>query len=124
MIDVIAWLDSYGVTPPWTILSLLVIAVLGVGRLARLITYDVFPPSVWWRTTWAKATANPDGTEGKWEKLFTCYWCLSPWLMLLTLVVLGLSYDTLWLAWVWLAFFGWLALSYLASMIVNRDERE
>lgn len=119
MNDVISWLDSQGLTPPWTILSVLVIAVFGVGRLARLITYDDFPPSVWWRMTWAKIT-----DDGKWTKLFTCYWCLTPWLMLGALAVLGLSWDIPWLAVVWLAFFGWLALSYITSMIVNRDERD
>jgi hypothetical protein len=124
VIDVIVWLNEFGITPPWVVLSVFFIAVFGVGRLARLITYDAFPPMVWWRLKWAKLTAKPDGSEGKWEKLFTCYWCLTPWLMLIALVVLGLSWDTLWLALVWLGFLGWFALSYVTSMVVDRDERD
>lgn len=124
MIHILTWLNSYGFAPPWDLLLVVAIGILGVGRLARLITYDAFPPSVWWRKTWAGVTAKPDGSEGSWEKLFTCYWCLTPWLVLVAGVALYIAWDVLWLAVIWLVFFAWLGISYVISMIVNRDERD
>lgn len=120
MIEVIAWLDAeLGVTPPWVVLALVVIIVFGIGRLARLITYDDFPPSVAVRIFWSRLT-----DDGPWAKLVNCYWCLTPWLMLVSIGVLVLSWQIPWLAIAWLAFHLWFALSYATSMLVNRDERE
>lgn len=94
----------------------IVVAVLGVGRLTRAIVYDDFPPSVWWRIKWAEITH-----DGPWKKLFTCWWCLSFWV---SLVCIGwfllidlhpvISYS-------WWIFWGALAVSYAATMIIVRD---
>lgn len=94
-------------------------AIAGVGRLARIITYDDFPPAVWWRITWAKIT-----DDGPWTKLFTCYWCLSPWIMAVCIgwYFWGTVVEPI--AWAWWIFWGWLALSYLAAILVNHDEKE
>lgn len=119
MIDIIAWANELGITPPWTVLALFFIIVFGVGRLARLITYDAFPPSVAFRNRWAEITNN-----GPWEKLFSCYWCLTPWITLVALVWFVLAWDVEWAAIAWVAFWGWLAIAYLTSMVVNRDERD
>lgn len=119
MIQIIAFMNELGLTPPWTLLGLFFIAVFGVGRMARLITYDAFPPSMAIRTRWAEITR-----DGPWAKLFTCYWCLTPWIMLVALIWFVLAWDVAWAAIAWTAFWGWLAISYLTSMLVNRDERE
>lgn len=90
-----------------------VVGVLSVGRLTRLITQDSFPPAVWFRIKW------DDWTEGSgWNVLMHCHWCLSPWIVLPIGAWAVLS-D---LHWSWWAFNGWLAIAYLSSMIVERDE--
>jgi len=111
---------------PFTSLPILAIAILaiiaavaGVGRLARIITYDDFPPAVWWRTRWSGWTK-----DGPWAKLFTCYWCLSPWLMLIAILWYWWGLENIYVGVAWWAFWGWLALSYLAAILVNHDERD
>lgn len=98
-----------------------VVAVLGVGRLSRLITYDAWPPSAWVRLLWANLTTGARfqkifGTG--WDKLFFCQWCMTPWLML-GCVLWGVGTG---LGPVWWIFWGTLALAYVASMVVVRDE--
>lgn len=103
----------------WWLIPAILIAVLGVGRMARLITHDEFPPSRWWRAVWQdRITANHPG----WSLLFICFWCLSPWIMLVAIGWFLLTLQVEWVAWAWWLFWGWLALSYVASMIVARDE--
>jgi uncharacterized iron-regulated membrane protein len=99
---------------PWV--ALIVVAVLGVGRLSRLITYDDYPPTIAIRARWAAITH-----DGGWSKLASCFWCLTPWLMLVAGVWFWLGYGT-WAEAAWWVFFGWLAISYLTSMVVARDE--
>jgi hypothetical protein len=97
----------------------LVVAIFGVGRLARIITYDEFPPAVWWRVKWSGWTK-----DGPWTKLFTCYWCLSPWIMAVAIGWYWIGAYVVVLSWLWWIFWGWLALSYVAAIVVNHDERE
>lgn len=89
------------------------VGILSVGRLARLITQDSFPPAVWLRIKW-------DGkTEGNaWNVLLHCHWCITPWIVL-PIGAWALLSD---LHWSWWLFNGWLAAAYLTSMIVERDE--
>lgn len=102
------------------------VAVLGVGRLARVIIYDAFPPAVWLRIKWDTLTDTPSERSAlhSWNKLLHCPWCLVPWLMLACIgwYVAGV-FVAAWIAWAWWLFWGWLALSYVASMIYVRDER-
>lgn len=101
-------------------LALLLSAVtltLGAGRLTRIITYDTWPPATKFRIWWAKVT-----NDGPWVKLFTCFWCLGPWVTLAALGWYVAGLYVWWLALSWWAFWGWLALSYVTSMIVARDE--
>lgn len=101
----------------WLIPAVLV-AVLGVGRIARLVTHDTFPPAAWARQTWTKITLkHPD-----WNVLFYCFWCFSPWVMLICLGWFLLSLQVAWIAWAWWLFWTWMALSYLAAMVTARDE--
>lgn len=96
----------------------IVVAVLGVGRFARLITYDDYPPTIWIRSLWAGITK-----DNGWTKLAECYWCFTPWAMLVCGGWFALGYLVLpWVLIVWWLFWGWLALSYVASMIIARDE--
>jgi hypothetical protein len=97
------------------VVGAVIVGTMSVARLTRLLTQDTFPPSVWLRLRW------DDWTEGTlWKPLFHCHWCLSPWLTIPVLLWGWLS--DLHVSW-WL-FNGWLAASYAAGMIVERDEVE
>jgi hypothetical protein len=109
---------------PLTIIAAVLIAIVGVGRLGRVIIYDSFPPSVWLRIKWDNLTYDQStGEASKWNLLLHCPWCLLPWLMAICVgwFFLGLQFE--WAAWAWWLFWGWLALSYLSSMLYVRDER-
>ena len=103
---------------PLTILAAVAVAVLGVYRLARVIIYDTFPPSIWVRIKWDDWTH-----DSSWNTLLHCPWCLVPWIMLVAIgwFFLGL-FVAVWIAWAWWIFWGWLALSGLATMVYVRDE--
>jgi hypothetical protein len=106
-------------TLPIIVVTILV-AILGVGRLTRVIVYDDFPPARWWRETWA-IWCEEHNWSG-WEKLFTCWWCFSFWC---TLACVGWYIGGLfvvWLAWSWWIFWGSLAIAYVAAMVITRDD--
>lgn len=91
------------------------VAILGVGRLVRVLTHDDFPPAIWGRIKWDTITK-----DGPWSKLAHCFWCATPWVMAVCIAWAYLSS----LNWAWFLFWGWLGLSYVASMIIARDEPE
>lgn len=95
----------------------ILVAVLGVGRLTRVIVYDDFPPAVWWRIKWSEWTH-----DGPWTKLFLCWWCLSFWVSLVCIGWYIVGYYVPWVAWTWWVFWGALAISYAAVMVIVRDE--
>lgn len=92
-----------------------IIGTLAVGRLARLVVFDDYPPMKWLRVRYHLLT------EGSgWEKLAECAFCAAPYLA---------AGDMAWYwfsdaHWSWWAFNIWLAVSYVAAMIVARDEPE
>ena len=88
------------------------VAVLGTARLTRLLTEDDWPPVQWFRNKWIAVT-NGSG----WESLFLCPFCMAPYIAAFCLLTGWLSG----LHFVWWAFFGWLAVSYLAAMVVVKD---
>lgn len=97
---------------PVTWFFIAVVTVVSSARVARLVGFDVWPPSKWLRRQWDKATGASD-----WNDLVRCPFCIAPWF---TLAVLGWGYFTDWnLAW-WL-FNGWMAASYAASYILIYD---
>ena len=105
----------------WILAIAALVAVLGVGRWSRLVTYDTFPPAVWLRGRWAAWTDKSDRRRA-WGDLLFCPWCFTPWLMLICIGwFLGSIYVT-WLAWAWWLLWTWGALSYVASMVLARDE--
>lgn len=97
------------------VVAAVIVGTLSAARLTRLITQDSFPPAVWLRIQWDNRT---DGTG--WNVLFHCHWCMAPW-MTLPVGLWG------WLSNLhasWWVFNLWLAVAYIASMIVERDEKE
>jgi hypothetical protein len=100
-------------TNPLLMLAAAAVITLGAGRLTRIITYDDFPPAAHARALWDRIT-----NDGPWSKLAHCFWCAGPWV---TLVALG-SGILSGLHWGWWLFWGWLALSYVTSIIIARDE--
>lgn len=90
------------------------VAVFGVGRLARIITYDDFPPAILARSYWDRLTR-----DGSWAKLAHCQWCATPWIMAVCLLWGYFSS----LNWTWWVFWGWLGIAYLASIVIGRDEQ-
>lgn len=98
------------------ILLTLAVAALGVGRLTRVVVYDDFPPTKWWRERWAIWTLDTG-----WESLFACWWCFSFWAAAACLGwwIAGLFF--VWAAWSWWIFWGVFALAYVAPMIIVRD---
>lgn len=96
----------------WTVAAFAV-GVLSAARLTRLVMHDSFPPAVWFRIKWDDVTE-----DNGWNPLFHCHWCLSPWM---TLIILSWGWlsdtDPVW--WFFNLFLGG---SYVAGMIVERDE--
>ena len=106
---------------PWWALALVAIpvAVLGSGRLTRAIYYDAFPPSAWLRSKWDLLTEKSD-----WNLLMHCPWCLTHWVVLGCLAWFAVGWFVAWIGLAWWIFYGWFALSYVASMIIVRDDPE
>lgn len=104
--------------PIWAVYVLAAfVLVFGTGRFVRVVTYDDFPPTVWWRMTWNKIT-----DDGPWSKLFSCFWCFGFWAASLSFAWFVAAHWVLWLGIAWWAIWGVLALSYTVSMLVARDE--
>lgn len=106
----------------------LLAAVLGVGRMTRVLVYDQYPPTVWLRERFIWITRDRDATRaagngevvpGGWSKLATCWWCATPWIMV---VCIAWGWATS-LSWPWWAFWGTLGLAYLSAMVIERDDR-
>lgn len=102
------------------------LAVVAAGRFTRLVVHDDWPPMVWLRERYLMATCgttDPEEVFG-WGKLVTCPFCWAPWPVLVDLgwaAWSGLDTSQPWgVAW-WLANL-WFAGSYLAAMVVLRDE--
>lgn len=103
---------------PWLFILAAAVAVAGVGRVIRLVTYDDFPPSEWFRSTWVKITKG-----SKWGKIAYCLWCFSPYIT--AFAIAWLIVGLLWVPWLtgaWWVVFGWMAVSYLASLLAYWDE--
>jgi undecaprenyl pyrophosphate phosphatase UppP len=101
----------------WIALLAIVVGVVGVARLTRAVVHDDFPPFVWWRIQWSRITH-----DGPWDKLFNCWWCLSFWVSLVCIGWFLLIDVHEFFLWSWWIFWGGLALGYLATMLIVRDE--
>ena len=97
----------------WLPLIAALTGVLSTARLTRLIAQDSFPPAAALRIWWDSRTA-----DSGWNPLLHCHWCLAPYI---GAGVLAWAVATdLQPAWWWVNI--WLGGSYLASMVVERDE--
>lgn len=98
-----------------TLVIYAVVGIIAAARITRLVVVDDYPLIVKARIAW------DNKVRGMWNKLLHCHWCFAPWA---TLVVGALAYacDQWGVAYVWFIVFGWLAASYLASMVVQFDE--
>lgn len=90
-----------------------VVGVLGTARLVRLLVFDSFPPAAWVRAGWDRITR-----DGTWSQLVHCGYCAAPWIAAGTIAWGWASAFH----WSWWLFFGFLALSYAASIVVAWDE--
>lgn len=98
------------------ILLTIAVAVFGVARFSRAVTYDNFPPTRWWRERWAMLTLDTG-----WEELFACFWCFSFWAALACIGMWIAGLFFVWVAWAWWILWGGFALGYLAPMVIVRD---
>lgn len=100
----------------------LIVGTLAVARATRLATSDAYPPAVWVRVKWLNLTHN-----GKWSPLLTCPFCFAPYAAAIdlawALAVDLTAFPDAWSAgWWWWVVNLWAAVSYVAAMIVVRDE--
>jgi hypothetical protein len=102
---------------PWYLIAAAVVAILGVGRLTRVLVVDSYPPAAWLRDKWRTVTK-----DGDWSLLALCFWCSSPWIMAVAMVWFWGGTHVLWLGVAWWVFWGWLALSYATAMVIARDD--
>lgn len=93
------------------------VGVVAVGRAARLLVYDDFPPTRAVREWWVKHTGE------SWGTLFLCQYCMAPYLAAgdLAWYLLSEEYGNNHLWW-WVNI--WAAVSYLAAILVAYDEPE
>lgn len=101
--------------PIWFYVIAAAVGVVSVARLTRLFTQDVYPPVAWLRAKWEGLVERRGW--GDWDTLATCPYCAAPYLAAIILAW-GLLTD---FQAAWWIVNGWLAASYLASMVVVRD---
>lgn len=98
-------------------LPAIIVGIIAIGRGARLLTHDDFPPAEAVRN-WYVRHAKKEG----WDTLFLCPFCMAPYLtagdMAWYLLADGWLLDAWWIVNVWAA------VSYLAAILVARDEPE
>lgn len=107
---------------PGALLAAGVLAVLGVARATRLALYDAWPPVKWVRDRFLGWTDRGSDWRAGWAPLATCPFCAAPWF---ALVSLGWAWwSGLEGPWgvAWVAFHLWFSVSYLAAMVLVRDE--
>lgn len=109
---------SYLLDHPLVLLLAILVVVFGAGRLTRVITYDAYPPSIAFRSWWINKVARGGG----WGKLADCFWCMSPWITAFAIGTFFLTPLVAWVLWAWWIFWGWLALAYVAAIVLARDE--
>lgn len=99
-------------------LAAVIVAVISIGRTARLLTYDDYPPVAWARTKVQHWLLSGD-RRMRWVALTECPFCLAPYLAAGMLAWMWAS-D---LHWTWWLINGWWAMSYLSAILVARDEQ-
>ena len=92
-----------------------IIGILSIARTARLLIHDDFPPVTWVRRRWFVLVG-----DSAWGELAKCQFCLTPYL------AAGMGAWAYWsdFGWTWWVVNGWWAASYVAAMVVSRDQPE
>lgn len=123
-------------TDPLALLATYLLAVIALARATRLVVHDPYPPIQALRTRWVGYQAMRDydpTTQGErtgaaygWGSLVTCPFCAAPYI---TAVALATAvWADVWdpdlgtLRGWWLLAAVWASVSYLAAMVVLRDE--
>lgn len=88
------------------------VSVLSAARIVRFVAFDHYPPIVWVRAQWDALTG-----ESGWNLLGHCAYCLAPYT---SLGVLLWGYFTDFNL-VWWGVNIWLAVSYVAAIVVAYD---
>lgn len=108
----------------WTVreilllIAMVVVGVISVGRTARLLIHDEFPPVEWLRVRFLALFSE----ENTWQKIGKCHYCLAPYLAAGLLLWGWLSWGHETALWVWFAANGIWAGAYLAAILVSYDE--
>lgn len=109
-----------------------VVGSIAVGRAARLVTHDAYPPMQWLRHHWVVWTESQTDATGSarrrerrtwligWSPLLTCPFCFAPYAAAADLTWWLLAEG--WWADAWWVVNVWAAVSYVAAIIVLRDE--
>lgn len=108
----------YLLNHPIIAVVLVLVAILGAGRVTRVLVYDDYPPSRALRTFWINTIARGGG----WAKLAECAWCAAPWVMAVLIGWFFLTPLAPWILWSFWIFWSWMALSYVTVMVYVRDE--
>ena len=104
-------MNTYLALPLTSQIFVAVIAIVGTARITRFISEDTFPPMLWMRNLWV--SRMPVG----WNELPLCAYCVGIYASAFTLVTaLLLNFNV-----IWVVGFTWLALAYLASILVAFD---
>ena len=98
----------------WTDITAFVVGVIAVGRAARLLVFDDFPPAEAVRKWYVRHSSEA------WSTLFLCPFCLAPYLAAGDLAWYFLAGNWVVTAW-WLVNL-WAAGAYLAAIIVAYDQ--
>jgi hypothetical protein len=93
-----------------------IIGTLSVARTARLLIFDDLPPVAWLRARIVGRYKD----ESDWVKLWSCPFCMAPWLMAGMGVWFWLGHEH----WTWWVINGWWAASYLAATYIVYDQPE
>lgn len=121
-------------TDPLALLAAFLLAVVGVARATRLLIHDPYPPAAALRRWWWNKTVAKGDWRASWHNVLVgeepnesgCPFCAAPYVAALALAaavwadVWSPELDTL-RGW-WLLLAVWASVSYLASMLVLRDE--
>lgn len=106
-----------------------VVGVVGIARAVRLVVHDTWPPIKTLRDRWRARTGqvvDGDLVDGPWTDLFTCPFCFAPYptaVAVAAAVWAGVwSPDLDTAAGWWWVLAVWASGSYLAAMVVLRDE--
>lgn len=131
---------------PLTLAVAVAVGTLAVARATRLVVHDSWPPMAWVRESWewwqaqrdiaavtrAQATGRrPHPTHVRsvltgWGSLLTCPFCFAPYAAAADMawaLLAGLEWGPWWSSAWWVVNL-WAAVSYVAAMIVVRDEPE